>query len=78
MPSAYTTSINAVDTGHNCSSGTVQVRRSDVGVYFVRFTALALATRLAVAVSNSDGFGVQSAASDNVVSVSWAGEGADG
>jgi hypothetical protein len=78
MPSTYTTSTTAVDRQNNCSGATVQVRRSDVGVYFVRFSGLALTTNLAVAVSNSDGFGVQSAASDNVVSVSWAGEGPDG
>ena len=38
-----------------------------MGVYFVRFGGMS--ARLALAVSNSDGFGVQSTAIDNVVSV---------
>ena len=43
------------------------VRRSATGVYFVRFEGLN--ARLGLAISNSDGFGVQSTASDNVLSV---------
>lgn len=67
MPSTYTNSSTAVDTKTNCTGGTVEVRRSAEGVYFVRFAGLG--SRLALAISNSDGFGVQSSASDNVVSV---------
>lgn len=37
MPSTYTTSSTYVDTTHNCSGGTVEVRRVSEGIYNVRF-----------------------------------------
>jgi hypothetical protein len=37
MPATFTTSSTYVDTTHNCSGGTVQVRRGGVGDYYVRF-----------------------------------------
>jgi hypothetical protein len=75
MPSSYTTSSDAVDTKNNCTSGPVEVRRGAKGVYFVRF--FGLGTKLALAISNSDGFGVQSSATDNIVSVNKITGGAD-
>ena len=76
MPASYTPASDAVDTKNNCSGGAVEVRRSAVGVYFVRFAGMS--TRLALAVSNSDGFGAQQgSALDNVVSVSRITGGAD-
>ena len=67
MPSTYTSDFEWSDTRYNCAGGSVQVRRADQGVYFVRFNGLG--SRLALAISNSDGFGVGSSASDNVLSV---------
>jgi hypothetical protein len=75
IPSFYTDASEAVDTRHNCSGGTVQVRRSAEGVFFVRFNGVS--ARLAVAISNSDGFGTQSTATDNVLSVNRITGGAD-
>ena len=75
MPASYTPSAEMVDTKNNCSGGAVEVRRSAVGVYFVRFAGVS--TRLALAVSNSDGFGVQGSSVDNVVSVNRITGGAD-
>ena len=67
MPASYTNSSTWSDTRNNCAGGTIVVRRSAKGVFFVRFEGLN--ARLALAISNSDGFGVQSTASDNVLSV---------
>ncbi len=75
VPAFYTPAAEVVDTKNNCSGGVVEVRRSAVGVYFVRFADMS--ARLALAVSNSDGFGVQSTAIDNVVSVNRITGGAD-
>ena len=75
MPAFYTPASEVVDTKHNCFGGAVEVRRSAVGVYFVRFVGMS--TRLALAVSNSDGFGVQGSSIDNVVSVNRITGGAD-
>jgi hypothetical protein len=75
VPSAYTDSSTHVDTRSNCAGGTVQVRRESTGQYFVRFNGLA--ARLAVAISNSDGFGPNSVADDNVLSVNRITGGAD-
>src|SRR5215208_5605913 len=55
MPSTYSDSATWSDTRNNCSGGTIQVRRESTGLYFVRFNGLA--AKLAVAISNSDGFG---------------------
>ncbi len=75
VPAFYTPAAEVVDTKNNCSGGVIEVRRSAVGVYFVRFADMS--ARLALAVSNSDGFGVQSTAIDNVVSVNRITGGAD-
>jgi hypothetical protein len=75
VPAFYTPAAEVVDTKNNCSGGVIEVRRSAVGVYFVRFAGMS--ARLALAVSNSDGFGVQSTAIDNVVSVNKITGGAD-
>jgi hypothetical protein len=75
MPSTYTTANTAVDTSNNCTGGAVETRRSAEGVYFVRFAGLG--SKLAIAISNSDGFGVQSTASDNIVSINKITGGAD-
>ena len=57
MPSTYTSDFEWSDTRYNCAGGSVQVCRADQGVYFVRFNGLG--SRLALAISNSDGFGVE-------------------
>jgi hypothetical protein len=75
MPSSYTAASTWVDTKNNCTSAPVEVRRDAKGVYFVRFSALG--SKLALAISNSDGFPVQSTASDNIVSVNKITGGAD-
>ena len=36
MPSTYTTSATWVDVTHNCSGGTIEVRRSGAGIYCIR------------------------------------------
>jgi len=49
MPSTFTTSSTYIDVAHNCSGGTIEVRRSTTGTYFVRFNGdpalLAMATQ---------------------------------
>jgi hypothetical protein len=75
IPATYTDSSTFVDTKNSCTGGTVQVRRQSEGVYYVRFNGLN--AKLAVAISNSDGFGVDSAANDNVLSVNRITGGAD-
>jgi hypothetical protein len=75
MPSTYTDSGTWVDTRANCTGGAVEVRRGGKGLYFVRFAGLG--SKLALAISNSDGFGVQSTASDNIVSINRITGGAD-
>jgi hypothetical protein len=74
-PSTYTDSSTWSDTKNSCSGGTIQVRRQSTGQYFVRFNGLA--AKLAVAISNSDGYPPNSPADDNVVSINKITGGAD-
>lgn len=52
VPSTYTDSSLFVDLAHNCSGGTVEVRRSSIGHYLVRFNGAG--GRLAMVSSNTD------------------------
>ena len=73
----YTSDPGAIDIARNCAggTGTVQVRRASTGLYFVRFEGNS--TQLALAVSNSDGRGTQSALNDDIVSVAKINSGPD-
>ena len=75
IPAFYTNALAAIDITNNCSGGTVQVRRASTGLYFVRFVGNPAA--LALAVSNSDGSGVNSIHNDNIVSVAKVNSGPD-
>jgi hypothetical protein len=67
VPAFYTSSSAVIDTVYNCTGGSVIVRRSEKGVYYVRFTGLG--ARLALTTANSDGRGLRAGDHDNAVSV---------
>ena len=75
IPTFYTNASAAIDITNNCASGPVQVRRDGTGRYFVKFVGNPAA--LALAVSNSDGSGVESIHNDNIVSVAKINSGPD-
>jgi hypothetical protein len=75
IPTFYTNATAAIDITNNCSGGSVLVRRASTGLYFVRFVGNSAA--LALAVSNSDGSGVNSIHNDNIVSVAKINSGPD-
>lgn len=52
LPSTYTDSPLVIDLVHNCSGGTVEVRRSSIGQYLVRFNGAG--AKLAMVSSNTD------------------------
>jgi hypothetical protein len=52
VPDAYTASPLFVDLAHNCSGGSVEVRRASVGHYLVRFNGAG--ATLAIVSSNTD------------------------
>jgi hypothetical protein len=75
IPGFYTNVSAWIDRINNCSGGAVQVRRASTGVYYVRF--IGNPSAMAVATSNSDGFGLESVNNDNIVSVAKVTSGAD-
>ena len=75
IPTFYTNAAAAIDITNNCTGDTVLVRRESTGLYFVRFSGNTAS--LALAVSNSDGSGVQSIHNDNFVSVAKINSGPD-
>ena len=74
--SVYTSSTAAIDNTHNCAGGTVLVRRSDTGKYFVRFAGNQ--SSLAIVSANEDGASSAfSGDADNIVTVGKITSGAD-
>jgi hypothetical protein len=73
--SVWTTDPKAVDRKHNCSGGSISVRRAQTGVYYVRFAANPSLTALAI--SNSDFEGLNSTRNDNILSIRRMTSGAD-
>jgi hypothetical protein len=68
IPSSYVDEGAFVDESHSCSSGRIEVRRADAGVYFIRFVGNP--ADLALVTPNQDG--ASSGASgdaDNIVTV---------
>jgi FlaG/FlaF family flagellin (archaellin) len=75
-PAFYTSNSAVIDITRNCTGGSVQVRRSAPGVYFVRFVNDPAS--LALVSVNQDGASTQfSGDSDNVVSVGKITSGSD-
>jgi len=66
FPTIYSTSSTYVDVSYNCTGGAISVRRASTGVYFVRFAGDP--SKLAITTNNTDGFGLESAFNDDVLS----------
>ncbi len=72
MPDTYTASPLFVDLVHNCSGGTVEVRRASLGHYMVRFNGAG--GLLAVVSSNTD---LSNLGENNIVAAGRIGAGPD-
>jgi hypothetical protein len=76
VPNFYTSNSAVIDTAHNCTGSSVQVRRTSAGVYFVRFNDNA--AKLALVTSNEDGASTEfSGDDDNIVTVGRINSGSD-